>query len=452
MKITDISRKNTRKTIEELKSKAKITSNMLKEIRTTKLQKLQSDYEDYIGVVSTRSPKLQQIVDEIRTKASDFCQLEMEPILEFVGRLECLRDSYTKTCTQLVHILRKKNDVMFLSTNKLLQKDLDNLEEIPQMIQPKTLDEFQHGDFFNLPDLVKFTIGYLIEKQNEITELTKEVLKQKSKSIDLEWEKYRIQTKLDEYQRNIEQYRFEKQNEITELTKEVLKQKSKSKDLEWEKDRLHTKLDEEQRNKEQYRFEKQNEITELTKEVLKQQSKSKDLEMEIYRLQRRNMELSLNENKKAMQSLKKELPEEKANRYGLEQTELDTRELREEIQGRPCWSFGSRRQVTFAPIPTNMDTSMTEIPNKWDKKTNTDREKQREHVVKYDTGINDEQIIIVSAKRWNSSFESSGSKGDEKDSKQPFADTNDIQHVEYKHIKGRLVYRCRNDTNWNYVD
>lgn len=165
MKIIDISRKNTQKTIEELKSKVKITSNMLKEIRTTKLQKLQSDYEDYIGVVSTRSPKLQQIVDEIRTKASDFCQLEMEPILEFVGRLECLRDSYTKTCTQLVHILREKNDVMFLSTNKLLQTDLDNLEEIPQMIQPKTLDAFQHGDFFNLPDLVikeiqqKFTIG-----------------------------------------------------------------------------------------------------------------------------------------------------------------------------------------------------------------------------------------------------------------------------------------------------
>lgn len=40
-----------------------------------------------------------------------------------------------------------------------------------------------------------------------------------------------------------------------------------------------------------------------------------------------------------MQSLKKELPEEKANRYGLEQTKLDTRELGEEIQGRPCRGF-----------------------------------------------------------------------------------------------------------------
>lgn len=97
--------------------------------------------ENFIGMVSTTSNEFQRIIDHItkisETKAYDFCQSENESILEFSARLECLRECYTKMCKQFENILQEKHDVTYLSTKKSLQKDLDNLEEIPQMIKPK---------------------------------------------------------------------------------------------------------------------------------------------------------------------------------------------------------------------------------------------------------------------------------------------------------------------------
>lgn len=45
----------------------------------------------------------------------------------------------------------------------------------------------------------------------------------------------------------------------------------------------------------------------------------------------------ISENRKSMQTLEEELQEEKAKRHGQEQSKLETREDREEIQGRQMY-------------------------------------------------------------------------------------------------------------------
>ncbi|CAG2230611.1 unnamed protein product [Mytilus edulis] len=363
---TDSSRKATENIIEDLKSKGDMITKTLKEVKSNILPKLKSDSDKFSEMATSTSKGFQLFIDHVTTRsqtaASDFFQIEKESVLKYLASLECLRESYTKTYTKCENLLQEKHDATFLFEKKLLQKYMDSLDEIPQLISPKSIDVFKQDDFVNsvIEEIQhKFTIGILLEKQNEVDKLTNEVMKSKSISKDLEMEKNKLQTKI------------------------------------------------------------------------------------------------ITENRKAMQTLKEELQEEKAKQYGQEQAKLETREDRQEIQGRQMYPDFTDWQDAFVPIPSNMDASMTEIPNKWDKKTNIDKEKQRENVVKYDTGIDDEQKRIVSAKRWNSSFESSGSKVEEKDSKQSFDYTNGIEHVEhveYKDFKGRLIYRNRNDNTWYYVN
>ncbi|XP_071123474.1 paramyosin-like [Mytilus edulis] len=305
---SETSREITRNIIEDLKSKVNVTSDMLKEIRTAQIPKLQLDCENFIGMISTTSNEFQQIINHTtkisKTKTSDFCQSENEPILEFSAHLECLQDSYTKTCTQFENILQEKHDVTFLSTKKSLQKDLDNLEEIPEMIKPKTLDAFQLEDFVNsvIEEIQqKFTIGILIEKKNQVDELTTELMKQKSKSKDLEMEKNKLQKRLDERELDIEQL--------------------------------------------------------------------------------------LTENRKAMQTLKQELKDEKAKPCGLDERKLENREDREEIQGRKKYLDFTKWQNASRHIPFRIDESLTKLPNPIEENSIINSKgKQREHIVKKDNG------------------------------------------------------------------
>lgn len=90
------------------------------------------------------------------------------------------------------------------------------------------------------------------------------------------------------------------------------------------------------------------------------------------------------------------------------------------------------------------------MSSQWNKKTNIDKEERRENDTKHDTAIDNGQQINVSAKRLNASFESSGTKVEETNLKQALAHIDD---KEYKHYRGRLIYRNNpNDTIWYYVD
>lgn len=163
---TDSSRKATEHIIEDLKSKGLLITKTLKEVKSKILPKLKSDSDKFSEMATSTSKGFQLIIDHVTTRsqtaASDFFQIEKESVLEYLASLECLRESYTKTYTKCENLLQEKHDVTFLFEKKLLQKDMDNLDEIPQLISPKSIDVFKQDDFVNsvIEEIQqKFTIG-----------------------------------------------------------------------------------------------------------------------------------------------------------------------------------------------------------------------------------------------------------------------------------------------------
>ncbi|CAG2215550.1 unnamed protein product [Mytilus edulis] len=195
-------RKSAENYIAKIKEKISNLSDMITKVKSCHMKKLGEEAEQVLFKIDCSSQDIQKIIDSqtdiSKINVEDWQNLEKADVEVHLQGLEQMYKVHTKLCDELENMLREKHDKTFFLHFKNLKADCENLEEIPEEIDFKHIEEFDTNAFVHHVTAMivkKFSMsdyGRTDELQDQIKDQKLELLalhertEQKIKTIEAE--------------------------------------------------------------------------------------------------------------------------------------------------------------------------------------------------------------------------------------------------------------------------